>query len=1029
MKKISSLIILCMTFMALHAQVLSTYYVDFGPNDGVNGNATSSPDANTLYWNNVTDPLSSATPVNLVDHQNVVSGLNLSVSQNLGVNGILNGGLTNPSASLGEFAIATVTEDYFFSYGAGELTISGLDPLLGYRFNMFGSRNISDVRTSHYKYFGANTVYDTLQTSGADIGGGNDATIAVSEIVRPTTQGEIKIKLNVLVGGYAYLNAMIVEEVDVNPEYFIDFGPNDVTNGNSTISPDANSHNWNNVNDPSVSPVSISLVDKEGVDNGNYIIVTDGFQMNGIQNGGLLVPTSNNLDEFAVATATEDYFFTTETSSFQLGGLQSDSKFIFTVFGTRNTTQERVSQYTITGDVTEIGSLQTSGLDFGGASYHGNNSTTFISDTVQPDHEGRITFDLGVVSGGFGYIGCIKIKEYVGVDAGSNVIPLCEDTDSLAVSYMGSSVAYGVGATNSNGYRRQYNTQLNERFVVGDGANWNPINIAVPGDNTQKVLDRFDQLITQCGRYVIFGLSLGNEGIHWNGQTAFDSFRDNMLVMIDSARYYGVEPIIMNCYTHNVYNSVDYDYVQQMNELINSWDVASVNLLGAVDDGNGNWAAGYFNDAGHPNDAGHTEFFYAMVPSMMDALNADIPQPQLVAGTFMSFDKSISNDQLEFVPEGIVHPFTYSFDVKTTNTGVISSFQTAVDTSEFDINSAGKLDYKTSGLVSITGVTTVNDGAWHKITLSHYYARGETYLYIDGVLQGAVLEQVVPIGFVLSGETSPSADYRELYFYRAGITQLEVSSMATGGFLKSSLEIYAPLDGQGVTSEDELHNYAQSLNTLTKTHFESTGLLVQAEEYVVASNVLTEPTSGGGINVTDYDAGEWMVWYVDLPTTGDYLVEYRVACTNNNGVIRFEKANTTTIYGYANVPNTGGDQVWQIANHTVSLEEGTQHVAIYTSTGGFNIDWIRLTSIQSTAKEATEVDESAIYVVPNPSSDHVSIVGVSEESTIEVFSASGEQVLTNVGAHFEVTELPCGVYILKVSDSTGIQFVKFMKGE
>ena len=43
-----------------------------------------------------------------------------------------------------------------------------------------------------------------------------------------------------------------------------------------------------------------------------------------------------------------------------------------------------------------------------------------------------------------------------------------------------------------------------------------------------------------------------------------------------------------------------------MNALINGWNVPSINLLGAADDGAGHWAPGYWYDALHPNDRGYT---------------------------------------------------------------------------------------------------------------------------------------------------------------------------------------------------------------------------------------------------------------------------------------------------------------------------------------------------------------------------------------------------------------------------------------
>ena len=61
-----------------------------------------------------------------------------------------------------------------------------------------------------------------------------------------------------------------------------------------------------------------------------------------------------------------------------------------------------------------------------------------------------------------------------------------------------------------------------------------------------------------------------------------------------------------------------------MNLLIHEWDLPSINLLGAIDDGKGVWATGYQNgtDIYHPNTDGHREFTYAMVPSLFDAIDA-----------------------------------------------------------------------------------------------------------------------------------------------------------------------------------------------------------------------------------------------------------------------------------------------------------------------------------------------------------------------------------------------------------------------
>ncbi len=73
------------------------------------------------------------------------------------------------------------------------------------------------------------------------------------------------------------------------------------------------------------------------------------------------------------------------------------------------------------------------------------------------------------------------------------------------------------------------------------------------------------------------------------------------------SREHHIVPIITLCYTRNDFTSVEYEYTRRMNLAINGWDVPSVNFLGAVDDGTGKWAKGFWHDSLHPNAAGHDE--------------------------------------------------------------------------------------------------------------------------------------------------------------------------------------------------------------------------------------------------------------------------------------------------------------------------------------------------------------------------------------------------------------------------------------
>ncbi len=118
---------------------------------------------------------------------------------------------------------------------------------------------------------------------------------------------------------------------------------------------------------------------------------------------------------------------------------------------------------------------------------------------------------------------------------------------------------------------------------------------------------------------------------------------------------------------------------------------------------------------------------------------------------------------------------------------------------------------------------------------------------------------------------------------------------------------------------------------------------VEAEHYAKASGIRNEECSEGGLNVGYLDAGDYLVYDVNVATAGNYLVEYRIASDVGGGVFNLEQNSGSTVLGTMNIPNTGGWQTWQTVSHTVSLSAGPQEVAIGVETGGFNINYIKFT--------------------------------------------------------------------------------------
>jgi lysophospholipase L1-like esterase len=399
--------------------------------------------------------------------------------------------------------------------------------------------------------------------------------------------------------------------------------------------------------------------------------------------------------------------------------------------------------------------------------------------------------------------------------------PLPADTvlAPLKIVFFGSSVPFGQGATDKYGYVARYAALLAQRAAAGRGAAWTVTNISVPGDNTTKVAARWARdLLPQGGRYVVLALSLGNEGIHGGGQPIFEQFKTNLAQLVARARAEGRMPVVANCYTRNDYTPEDYVFIKQMNLVLHGWAVPTINLLGAVDDGTGHWAAGYWNDALHPNDAGHAELAHAMVPSLFDALRAGkaAPRRQPTAGVRLG-SSGRNAASLALRPEALLHPFTQVVSFRTAGTGQLLALQDSLASGRVAIAPGGGLVYTSAQGGRLAPAPRVNDNRWHQLALTHYYAAGYSVLYLDGAEVGRLPERLLTRQLSLGGpQAPPRVQYRDWLFYRAGMNGDEMRALAADSLLKSSLELYAPLDGGRTARPDSLSNLAQSTNGLLR---------------------------------------------------------------------------------------------------------------------------------------------------------------------------------------------------------------------
>lgn len=384
--------------------------------------------------------------------------------------------------------------------------------------------------------------------------------------------------------------------------------------------------------------------------------------------------------------------------------------------------------------------------------------------------------------------------------------------DPLRISAFGSSVCNGQGAKGNRGYAYMYGQQLEERYK--NGLSTTPFHVSgvsIGGNTTINLLDRYDELIHDFGHYVIIGLSLGNEGIHGakDPEAIFRQFSNNMQRLIQQMRADGKVPVVMNNYTRADYTPEDYHYVKQTNLAIHQWDVPSVNVLGAIDKGNGQWADGYVDDPWHQNTEGHREFMLAMTPSLFDALEAGKPQPVRDTTQCLTLRKG---QVLSFKGEGTVHPFTICTRFTGADAGRLFTVQTEGKTVTVDVTADGHLIYTSpNGTAHRSEAAFLTKGkATHTVSLTHYFAQRRTLVYVDDSIALEVNDGIpfAPISFAVGDTTKRlKRTYSELFFWRSAMTLDEMQAVHHGALLKSSLEIYAPL------SKGKLENRAQSMNS------------------------------------------------------------------------------------------------------------------------------------------------------------------------------------------------------------------------
>jgi len=258
----------------------------------------------------------------------------------------------------------------------------------------------------------------------------------------------------------------------------------------------------------------------------------------------------------------------------------------------------------------------------------------------------------------------------------------------------------------------------------------------------------------------------------------------------------------------------------------------------------------------------------------------------------------------------------------------------------------GTAHWNNNGHVQYGKTTTVtNPGDWHVYSVD--WTPTAITWFVDGA-QYCVID--------ITNGTGNTGAFQNPFFI---LLNLAVGGNLTGGGIDDS-KLPATL----------YVDYVR-VSQLTTTATTGTSRTLQAEAANVNHGMVAEACSdtGGGQDMGYVDAGDYLVFSnINFPVTGTYTIDYRVA-SPNGGTVSSDLNGGATQLGNTAIPATGGWQNWTTVTRTVNINAGTYNLGIFAQTGGWNINWIRITNpagARTTLAAASAASTPGTGIFPNP---------------------------------------------------------------
>ncbi len=279
----------------------------------------------------------------------------------------------------------------------------------------------------------------------------------------------------------------------------------------------------------------------------------------------------------------------------------------------------------------------------------------------------------------------------------------------------------------------------------------------------------------------------------------------------------------------------------------------------------------------------------------------------------------------------------------------------------------------------------------------------------------------------LSWQTSIDDQYVEKYFI---YQDNELIDSVSGTIY--SVNFLSPLTEYtfGVQARDFGGNYSDTVTTIAITEdIEPIPIpgKFEAEDYLNMLGMESETCTdiGGGLNMGFIDEGDWLEYYVDVASDGEYFLTTRAASASQVGNFELLDEDENVLVT-TQTPFTGGWQNWESTVSTgFNLSAGVQKIQIRALSEEFNFNWFAIsTNPDDYITSTISLEKKNEVVFPNPFDGEELFVKLNENiSSVEIRihtiegKVSFQREYQNVNDQIVIDDLnlKTGLYILTIT--------------